>query len=328
MQASSLSVEHIAPEKLLAGARIFGFSIFLKDLGLWDEKWPFYSLEKAGILSPLLVQRQESDGFRIIDGFKRAFYAYEKGRSFVPATVLPETVSNKDIFLLVLAAQKDYLKTPALKAAFLRFLQQAAVPRETITADFMPLMDLAANETLLRKYMRIASLPGKVLLFCHQKGFSMKRCLNLSLHKKRLLNTLFYWKSHLTLSASVVEELMDNINDILKRDCLSPEDFFAGTDVLKILSADMDNRERTSRFRELVRRRKFPVLSEIERQMEETQKGLAGSGSFHISWDKSLENRAIHISGSVKNINEFRRMVSDLEKENSAECIKALLSHL
>ena len=328
MQGLSISVEQIAPEKLLAGAQVFGFSVFLKDLGLWDEKWPCICLEKAGILSPVLVQRHESSGFRIIDGFKRAFYADKKKLSYVPAMVLPETMSSRDIFLLVLGAQKDYLKTPAMKATFLRFLDRAGVPRETIIADFMPPLELGANENLLRKYMRIAEIPATVLRFCHQKGFSMKRCLNLSHHKKGLLDAFFARSSRLNLSASLAEELLDNINDILRRDGLSAGDFFARQDVTEILGGDMDTRERTSRFRRLARILKFPVLTDIEGQMEETRKNFTGTGSFHVSWDKSLENRAVHINASVKNTDEFRRLVSDLEKENSAEGIKALLSYL
>jgi hypothetical protein len=330
MQGLPFSIERVTPKSLLAEHQPHAFSLYLKELGLWDEKWPFASLEAEGLLTPVTVKksREKPGGFEILDGFKRVSWAASRDLPFISCACLDMDIPLEKSWLVVLSAQKAALDSPALKAAFLGFLKKAGVPRETTVERFMPLLGLGPSINLLEKYLKIAMLPDAVLAFCHRKGFSAKRCLNLSHHRRGLLNRFFSYSSSLTLTASLAEELLDNINDILRRDAISPEDFFSLPEISDVLEEGTDTRARTDRFRRAVRRLRFPVLTGIERQMEGAGKKFFSGKKFSVTWDKSLENRVLNITASVKSPEEFVRLVRDMEDETSLEGIKALLSYL
>ncbi len=324
------SLEKIAPRRLLEGNQPYGFSLRLRELGLWDERWPAESLEQAGMLTPVLVKKAKDSpgGFHILDGFKRLFWADSAGMPAVSCLLTAPGLSLEDCWLAVLSAHKEVLGTTAIKAVFLETLDRSGVPRETTTKRFMPLLGLGPSDDLLRKYLRIARLPASVLVFCHQKRLSAKRCLNLTHHKRGLLEHFFARSSSLSLSASLTGELLDNINDILRRDDLSPEDFFSSPEMVRILEGETDIRTRTRRFRQAVRNLRFPVLTKIEREMEHARKRFLSDRPFSVSWDRALENRAVNLTALVRSPEEFLKLVQALEEEDTLKGIEAILSHL
>ncbi len=330
MQGLPFSVEEIRLVDLLAGSQPYAFSLYLKKLGLWDEKWPESSLESCGILSPVLAKRsgKNPQNVHVLDGFKRVYWASSRGMASISCVFVPGSISEYEAWMIVFAAQKHVLCSSALKAAFLQHLEKSGVSRETIINKFMPALELGPSEHLLKKYLKIAGLPEKVLSFCHSKGFSAKRCLNLSHHKKGLLESFFSRSHSLSLSARLAEELLNDINDILRREGISPEEFFCEPEIAKIFQDRTDNRIRTERLRDAVRKRKFPVLTSIERQMEKAKQRLLDERSFRVSWDRTLENRAINLSASVKSPREFMQLVRELEQEDTLEGIRILLSFL
>jgi len=330
MRGLSFFIEEIDTSELFATEQPYAFSLLLKRLGLWDETWPFNSFQATGLLSPVLVQKvfNKREKILLVDGFKRIEWARATQISTVSCLVIPEDIPLADVCALVLGAQKLWINTPALKALFLRFLLNLEVPRETILNRFMPLLGLGPAESLFRKYLKIAAMPETVLLFCHEKRFSMKRCLNLVHHKKGLLETFFSRTRGLHLSASLAEELLDNINDILKREGMSPEQFFEAKDVRRVLDQNTDARVKASSFRQLIRRLKFPVLTEIEKDMNQIHKRFLAGGRFNVNWDRALENRQLHINTAIKDTDEFRSVLYELQKEETLKGIEALLSYL
>lgn len=328
MQRSSLSVEYLRPSELLEGHQPFGFSLYLKGMGLWDRDRLFSSLDRRGMLSPLLVHGNKKEGtFRIIDGFRRAEWAVSRGIAELSCLAL-YGLEKTGVMVLVHEAQAHVVRTAALKAGFLGFLEGNGVSRETMLRDFMPLLGLPESSHLLKNYLRVAGLSGEVLRFGHEKGFSLKKLMNLSYYRGKLVELFFASASGLSLSASLVEEMLGNINDILRRDGISPEEFFAGQDVAGLLGSDMDPREKTRRFRQMVRRLRFPGLTGIEQDMEAARQRFLSGGSFSISWDPSLENRALKVSAVVKSPEEFQCLVEDLGRRERADGIRAIFSHL
>jgi hypothetical protein len=249
-------------------------------------------------------------------------------KASVPVRIVPADITLEEIFLVVLSAQETSLKSPVLKTRFLSFVKNAGIPEEAMVRQFMPMLQLGRNEALLKKYLKISMLPDEVLLFCHQKGFSLKRCLNLANHKRDLLTRFFSLRDSLAISASLAEEMLDNMNDYLRREGKTPDYLFARPDVQNILQSDMTVSKKTQALRSLLRTLRFPMLSRIEREMHDIARNRFDSRHLSISWDRSLENRRITITGVVQSLEDFRALVEDISKPETIDGIKTLLHYL
>ena len=300
----------------------------LKRLGLWETDNLFSSLDRTGILVPVLADERHGV-LHLIDGFKRVVWSRSRGVPSVPVRIVPADITAEEIFIILLSAQEIYLKkSPVLKARFLSFVKEAGVPEETIVHQFMPMLQLGHDRALLKKYLKISGLPDDVLLFCHQKGFSLKRCLNLANHKRELLTRFFHLRGSIAISASLAEEMLNNMNDYLRREAKDPEYLFARQDIQGILKSDMAVNEKTQALRSLLRELRFPTLSRIERQMDDIARGLPDLRHLSVSWDRSLENRRITITGTVQSLEDFRTLLGDISRPEMFDGIKALLHYL
>ena len=303
-----------------------GFSLKLRELGLWKTEHLFSSLQTSGILEPILVAyEQDSSGpALLIDGFKRLMWARDRGISHLSA--MDTSLSPRELLLFLLQKHCNALTSCALIALFLDFVAERGFDSHLILNEIMPALGLQGHAKLLEKYRRVATLPVKVLTLCHKKDFSLKRCINLTHQPRQLLERLIELEGKLSLSASLFQELCDAISDILKREGLSVEEFFQRKEIIEILEAGQDRATTTRLFRSYIRKLRNPLLTSYQRELQKIHKTYFSSAPFHVKWDETLENRRIEISSSVTDIEELRNLSKAISSEKTQKGVKELLS--
>ncbi len=304
------------------------FSQILEKLGVEDSSNLIKSLDENSILSPILTA-----GFQggekpllVIDGFKRLRWA--RGRGLARLPVLRTGIMDKErLILFLLAKYSGGLKGCAAKALFLDYLVRAGFHRSLLTGMAMDALGLEKHGGLLDRYLRVAELPGEILRFCHEKDFSLKKCLNLTYQPRQLLEKIIESRRRISLSASLLLELCDNITDIMRRDQIDTHEFFQRQDVKEVLCTRMDIGQRTRLFRQLVIRLRFPVLTRLQDEVGRVSRAYFHDSPFSVRWDETLENRKITLSVTLRDLSELSELKEALSSSETEEGLKRLLSY-
>ena len=306
-----------------------GFSHVLDLLGLWNTTELFDSLNTAGIICPLVAVDSDSSirrgWLRLLDGFKRLEWAKQKGLEAVPVVTVQMT--NKSLLLFLISKHAPVLKSCVSKALFLRFLLQIGINRQTVIDKAMKFLGLQAHRGLLEKHLRIAELPKKLLVFCHHKDFSLKRCLNLAYQPRPLLERIMDLEGQISISASLLQELCDSISEIVKRKEMDVEEFFQIDEIKEIIDSDLERSYKTNLLRQVIKRLRYPTLTKIHEELNNIEKQYLASLPFKVKWDETLENRKLIITASITHVDEFSRLRASFSSPEAKEGIKRLLSY-
>ncbi|GEM_PF-4491268 len=296
----------------------------------------YQSLDSSGILSPLLVAEAGAGGYLLVDGLKRLQWAQGKGLELVPVHLFQGKNLVMDvIFYLAHEHSIALLDSPALRALFIRFAIDCGLDRQQAVNHLLPLLSLSSHASVLEKHLKIAALPDPLLWFCVEKGISFRRCLNLASFDRHLLDWLMARRDQLHLTASIMEEIISAMNELMKRDDLSIEELVSkgGIEVLfqqdGAASRPVSSAERTSMLRQVLRELRYPVLSSITMELSALrQKACAGVPGVEISWDNTLEHEHLDIRFRVQEISDLRRFLDQLGQQDRISAVSAMLERL
>ena len=286
------------------------------------------SIRELGIIQPLIVHRL-GDDFHLIDGFKRVLATGKLGIKTVPCYIIPAGTTLKAILELLLLGHHHRLSSsPVSKVLFIRLTMRLGIDRNILLHHFFPLLELKGHKALLKKIETIAKLPLVVLDFCDEKDFSIKQCLHLTRYPEELLLHVFSWREKLSLTASTVEELLTNIKDYLNGTGKKVSEFLEKEEVKILFASPLPPQERTKQLRQIIKKLRFPVLTETNANLDKIRKGLSLPNNVNLSWDRTLEQRELNLLFNIKEPEEWEKTLKDLKAEKVSRGIEAILKKL
>lgn len=275
---------------------------------------------------PVTVSERGDGTFDLVVGFDDAV-AIRRTLSEIDAVVLPEACPKKDLAEILLTGRTREIRESAVaRACFVQLLTDLNVPQEDILSYFQ-LLQMEAHSSVLAQYLSVAeTLPHRVALFCHEKKLSLRQCLHWSVFDGELLNRLFDLQRQLSLTVSVIDELLENIADLCKREGVTPAAFFEEAEAL--LCSPASAQERTLKLRSWVRQRRYPVLSKINGRLQSIRGQLSLPESVSVSWDPSLESEDLRVAIRVTEESEWKQAVESLHTRRAGETAAAILREL
>lgn len=287
------------------------------------------SLEALGLQSPLLVHEERPDSLHVVDGFRRTMVARRLGWETVACRVLPPETSIASVLeLLLVSRRRSFEESLVTRIRFLRLAIELGVARATLCRDFLPALALDGHEQVLRRCEAVAKLSEEVLSFCEEKSLSLKQCFRLTRHPPELLSLVFSWKSSLSLTRSMLEELLEQLNDYLRAHDAAPEDLLRQPDIQGVLESRLHPQERTRHLRDVVRRLRFPTLTASNRRMEGIRAGLSLPPNVVVSWDPTLERHALDLRITIREPRDWAATLAALQTGGVDRGLCALLEAL
>jgi hypothetical protein len=284
------------------------------------------SFDTLGILYPVILFVGDRNRYHLVDGRKRLQFAKEMRQPMIKANILPRGTPLTDIITLIFCNKRDDIQASIInRVQFLCYALSLNASDSWILQSLCVPFEFKPHSSFLRECERIFNLPGKLRQFCHEKKFSLKQLLNLTLLPEKLLLQIIDWKSDLQLTASIMDEIASNLKDYLKRENKSIDDFVSGQDVQEIFDSSLSPREKTDKLRQLINLKRFPILSQKNSAIQASVDELSLPKGMTIDWDRSLENKNIHVSLNIRDLSKWQGL---LETLSSAEVKKALESIL
>lgn len=316
-----MTIQNINITEIIAEESRFSLKNFLYESGHL-EACHKDSFKQQGILCPVIVYRDPSNQFHLIDGRKRFRYAKHAQMKELSAIVLTEPAPVADIITLILCDKKREIEQSVInKILFVCFALHLNAPEAWVLNFLCTSFGFRPHSEFLEDCKRINSLPEEMKHFCHEKNLSMKHILNLAHYPEEILQKLMEWKPALQLTASVLDELASNLKDYLRSRDMTLREFVSETEVLEIIQSAMSPRDKTERLRQLIHVKRFPVLSETNARIQEEVERLNLPKNISLNWDRALENKNIDL---VIHIQDPKKMKDLMDILNSTKLNKAL----
>ncbi|NOY61892.1 MAG: ParB N-terminal domain-containing protein [Gammaproteobacteria bacterium] len=302
---------------------------FRRSVGLDNEQTTLSdSLQRMGMLMPVLLYADRDGALHLVDGFQRLAYAAGQGWAEVPCRVLAAETSMLALVEIVL--QEVLVQVEDNFIAKVRFIDEALVLGVTDEAlqALLSKLSLESHPKVLRRLRAVAELPDEVLDFCAEKRFSMKQCFHISRHPAGLLKLVFSWRDQLFLTASLVMELCEDIKDYLRAEQVDTDTFARDGEVIALLQGHGSPQQKTKALRQLLRTRRNPVLTRVNSEMSDISNRLNLPTAVRISWDPTLEQCAIKCMVSVSSHQEWLDVVRRLHESDTYDAVQKLFEKI
>ena len=323
-----MSIQTISVDNIFIEKSRFSLDGFLFEADT-DKACPGESFKHLGIMQPVIVSRESSGQFHLIDGKKRIHYARQSRAKEINAIVLAEKTPVTDVITLILCDRNGKIKASIMnKIRFIRFALSLHTPESWIPEKLCMPFGFKPYSAFLRDCEAISKLPEGLQQICHEKKFSFKQILNLTHYPEDILQQMIKWKSELTLTASILEEIASNLKDYLKVHDKTLDDFLSASGVQGILRSSLSPRDKTERLRQLIYMKKFPVLSEVNAKIQKSVERLNLPQGVSINWDKTLENKKLDITVQLHYPEKWVDLLNTLNSAEMKKTVRTILDEL
>jgi hypothetical protein len=273
------------------------------------------SMRVIGQLNPVLLSGGESP-YTIVCGFRRMHALRQLGASRVLARIMEG--NDRDLLGAFNMAVWDNLShrkfDPLEKARVLYKLRDDFdVPDEVIMKDYLPVMDLAPHEQVLRNYFMLAKShqgsknhfkAGRLTLS------SMEYLAEMPVSSQASIASVF---DNIQLSAGLQKKFFALLEDLAAKHGNDPEVPLNDNEALSILNdAGLSPFQRGEKVFALLYRRRYPGLTQAEERFFERRKSLRLPGSIRITPAPYFEVPDLRVEFRAPDAERFREMASEL----------------
>ena len=287
------------------------------------------SFDHLGILYPVLIFKDKNGRLHLVDGMKRVNFAMQRRMEKIHAIILPESMPVTDILTLILADKNSEIEESVMnKILFVCFAKRVAAAESWIINSLCKQFGFKPYSEFLKDCERASDLPDEIKSFCHEKKFSMKQIQNLSHYPEDILLQLMRWRPDIQLTASTMDELASNLKDFLRVQNRTINDLVLENEVQEIIRSSMSPRDKTERLRKFIHAKRFPVLTETNKRIEDTISELNLPERITVKWDRTLENRHLEVTVHVSKAEQLAELLTTLNSAKVKKAVKDILDEL
>jgi len=234
------------------------------------------SIEQVGLLyAPYIYFDNHARYYRIVCGLRRINACIAAGWREITARVVDKCCEEKELFLLSFydnLSQRVLNPVEQARTA-LRLLDYFA--DGMVISEYLPLLGLAPTEKNLNQLLSVARLEPEIQDAVVHGSMCEAVAAKLALLQEEDRNALFGLFSQVHASASKQEEIVSCCMDISLRDGTTCSKIVRDPEIQQILAADKHPlSQKGDRVRALLRRRRFPRMSEHEERFLQQRRKL------------------------------------------------------
>ncbi len=288
------------------------------------------SIARVGLIQPVIVRKQEkAEKYQVVCGFRRALACRESDFERIEALVYPEAeLSEWDGFLLALfenLAHRDFNEIE--KSMVLSKLHyQFGLDPSRIIEEYLPLLGLEAGEAVFRQYLPLIDLDEEIKEYIVRKKLPVRvssRLLALSPEDRRASFRLI---SRLNLGVNRIVEFLTYLEEASRRDEIPVRELLGDQQIEAMLGDEKLTRsKKIELIRKILRRKRYPQLTELEAQVEEKLKELHLPPELKLSPPPYFEGDELKVEFGFRDPKELKRMADRLLKISSSPGLKEIL---
>jgi len=292
-----------------------------------DEKLIF-SIQRAGLIEPVLV-KSDGQAFILVTGWKRVEASREAGLKEIPALVIPSESTDLDLFSLAFFESypgKDF--SLAEKALIIKKFIEFGLSPEELIEEFLSRLESPPERQTIDLLTQLASLDW-ALPSIHRGRWKLSTArLFLSFFPEERRAIISVGE---TLNHNQQAELIELLFTLKKRQKVGLETILAEEEIKPLVQEAARERQPRARLELLsaLRKRTFPLVTEINREMQTALRQINLSGNSRLDYDHSLEKSSLFISFEARTTEEIELLAEQLKqnvKEGKLDVLFGLLN--
>ncbi|MGW8207563.1 MAG: ParB/RepB/Spo0J family partition protein [Syntrophobacteria bacterium] len=220
------------------------------------------SIQTVGLIEPPLLQGKKNGLFRIVCGGRRLAACKKIGLDSVSCRVLPSSFEHQRCLRLAIydnVAQRTL--NPVEKSLVLAKMANYLEEPQLID-EFMPLLDLEPSITLFNRYLGLHDLEEVILNSLAAGRLNERIAFALATQEQGDRFAYLHLLEELPFSVSVQEEIIETVEEIARKDNLTPEQILSSKEVRALQQASKrPARQRAQEIRKHLQARRNPRLT-------------------------------------------------------------------
>jgi len=251
------------------------------------------SVVQLGVLSPIIVQPGKK--YKIVDGFKRFSVAREVGFPSIPARVLEEKLSTKELLSIALFAHSRPFSLTE-KARIVKILVTLGLSSAQILQKYGNLLNISSSH-LLELYLRVSSYSSSLLSYISNHHLSLKQALafdGLSPQEQELFLRL---ACSFNLKGYDLSNILTDLKEIATGEGKRVGEVAEELKLPYLLkNTRLTRSEKIEKMKKIIKARRYPLLTRANERLTELKKRLKFGPEIEISWDQKLEEKGLKIT--------------------------------
>jgi ParB-like chromosome segregation protein Spo0J len=282
-----------------------------------------HSISKVGLIHSPVVTYRESEAI-IVTGWKRVLACQSLAISSIPCFIL-ESQDDLEAFELSLEENLAFRSFSLLeKAQILSRLIQLGVPKDAVVKDHLSRLQIPQTLNHLDTYLRIAALDPETKDVIHSKNMPFPVVELLTDYSEEERQVLLPFLN--PLGQNKQRELLQNLMEITKRDRISVQKIFAGEEARKTRAdKNLSPLQKAEEMRSQIQRKRYPTLSIWRDTFKSEKKELEWPDDIKIEPSSFFEGQEFTVQFSFKNLEEYRKKLTKLERVASEKKVSRLL---
>jgi hypothetical protein len=255
--------------------------VALGDIDFQDERFRysyFYdlaklrlSIEKIGLINPLVVVKRNKLKYVLVSGWKRVLACRELSTTPIPVNVIEEQDDFR-VFLFSLYENWTIRNFSILEKAEILFkLKNFLRDERKIVKDYFALLDIPANLSYFDLYHKIALLDPhwkKIILDKKIPLSSVQILCEFTSEDRDMLIPIV-----LPLNLNKLKQLSEDLYELSKKTGDSPKIILSSSEILAISqNNDLSSMQKAEKIRSVIRALRYPNLSSWKKDFERSVK--------------------------------------------------------
>lgn len=283
------------------------------------------SIAALGVIDSPIVCATSGE-YQIVAGFRRIAACRRLGRSEVRARVLPKGSDEATHVRLAIADNSLQRPLDVIETArALNLLAKISAGEEALSHQAAALA-LPANPALMRKIRSLTLLPAGLQARLETGELTLAMALDLRRFDQETAEILARLFADLKLGLNRQREMLALLTEIARRDQVTVGEILADPAFTQILSApDLERGQKAGRLRNLLRQRRYPVISSTAARFEDLVRELNLGPGVRLVPPADFEGTTYTVAIAFDRLDQLQGRGRQLEKVVSSRRFKDFL---
>ena len=291
--------------------------VLLTDIDL-ENRWTNFSIDacpknlldsvkEVGIRHPISIC-SEIKPYKIISGHKRVQAAIKAGFTHIPAFFFPDM---KNALLINLKENFSFQHYSDIeKGCILNKLVIEGICEDIVINDYMTLLGLECSKKIFKDLISVEKIESELQKLLHRFKVPVKIFKMFYLWAIEDQKTAEYFFSKTRPNANKWRDLLELVEEISKRDNLSPKDILSSPSTIKFLENDnlLPSQKYDGIFKTLKQKR-YPILYDLQKRVAIALDEAKLDEKTRFKYQETFENDEMQLILKFRNENELLQQV-------------------
>ena len=316
-------------------------SILLKDIDPEDYSYRisfnktndnslYHSIQKIGLLQPLICQQKNTTTFRLVCGFKRFQVLKQLDIDSVDTYVVPAQEKSIDVFTIALQDNLTiHMFSPIDMSMIINKLSnEFGVNRKQIIQKYFPLIGLKQNPKVYQRYKPLADLPEKWQQGILDDDVSIETASHIIHWGNKDRESLWRLIKELKPGKNRQREIIRLLEDVARIEHKHITEILNQEDAASILNEKkLTPSQKMGRFKDFLWKQRYPRYMKTEQRFNDLLLQAKCPPEVKLEHPPFFEGETFNVSFAFKNADDFEQKVQFLQKLNENSMIKKI-THL